>query len=70
MQRYSSQQFILLKTPRPAEREVRFRMKSALDSDVYFTNYGITIAYMQGILRRSLEIFPQLLSEIPTQNRK
>ena len=25
MQRYSSQQFILLKTPRPAEREVRFR---------------------------------------------
>ena len=26
------------------EREVRFRMKSALDSDVYFTNYGITIA--------------------------
>ena len=24
MQRYSSQQFILLKTPRPAEREVRF----------------------------------------------
>ena len=52
------------------EREVRFRMKSALDSDVYFTNYGITIAYMQGILRRSLEIFPQLLSEIPTQNRK
>lgn len=25
MQRYSSQQFILLKTPRPAEREIRFR---------------------------------------------
>ena len=25
-----------------------------------FTNYGITIAYIQGILKRSVEIFPDI----------
>ena len=45
------------------EREVRYRMKCAVDSKVPFTNYGITIAYMQGILKRSLEIFPKLLKD-------
>lgn len=39
------------------EREVRYRMKCAADQGVPFTNYGITIAYMQGILRRSIELF-------------
>lgn len=42
------------------EREVKYRMKCALDQGVPFTNYGITIAYMQGILKRSIEIFPYL----------
>lgn len=42
------------------EREMRYRMKCAVDSGIPFTNYGITIAYMQGILERSLEIFPHL----------
>ncbi len=46
------------------EREMKYRMKCALDQGVPFTNYGITIAHMQGILRRSVEIFPQLLSEL------
>ena len=46
------------------EREVRYRMKCAADQKVPITNYGITIAYMQGILKRSLEIFPYLLAEI------
>ena len=46
------------------EREMKYRMKCALDQGVPFTNYGITIAHMQGILRRSIEIFPQLLSEL------
>lgn len=46
------------------EREVKYRMKCALDQNVPITNYGITIAYMQGILKRSLEIFPDLLAEI------
>ena len=44
------------------EREVRFRMKCAVESGIPFTNYGITIAYMQGILRRSLAVFPALLA--------
>ncbi len=39
------------------EREVGYRMKCAADQGVPFTNYGITIAYMQGILKRSIELF-------------
>ena len=46
------------------EREMKYRMKCALDQGVPFTNYGITIAHMQGILRRSIEIFPQLLKDL------
>jgi len=42
------------------EREVRYRMKCARDQHIPITNYGITIAYMQGILKRSLGIFPYL----------
>lgn len=34
------------------ERELRYRMKCALDAKVPFTNYGIAIAYMKGILKR------------------
>ncbi len=43
------------------EREVRYRMKCAADQNVPITNYGIAIAYMQGILRRCLSVFPHLL---------
>ncbi len=39
------------------EREVQYRMKCAMDANVPFTNYGTAIAYMNGILKRSLEIF-------------
>ncbi len=46
-------------------REMLYRQKCAEDAGVPFTNYGITIAYMQGILKRSLEIFPQLAAMIP-----
>lgn len=46
------------------EREVKYRMKCAADQNVPMINYGITIAYMQGILKRSLQIFPYLLAEI------
>lgn len=41
-------------------REVRYRMKCAADQGIPFTNYGITIAYMQGILQRSVSVFPYL----------
>lgn len=43
------------------EREVKYRMKCAIDQGIPFTNYGITIAYMQGILKRSIGIFPWML---------
>lgn len=46
------------------EREVRYRMKCAVDQNVPITNYGITIAFIHGILKRSLEIFPYLANEI------
>jgi [FeFe] hydrogenase H-cluster maturation GTPase HydF len=45
------------------EREMRYRMKCAEDQGIPFTNYGVTIAYMQGILKRCLGIFPDLLAE-------
>ena len=43
------------------EREVRYRTKCAVDQGVPITNYGTLIAYMNGILERSLEIFPEVL---------
>ena len=46
------------------EREMTYRRKSAEDQNVPFTNYGIALALMNGILRRSLEIFPDLAKEI------
>ena len=42
------------------EREIKYRMKCSIDQGVPFTNYGITIAYMQGILKRSIAMFPHL----------
>ena len=47
-----------------SEREMLYRMKCAEDQNVPVTNYGTLIAYMQGILRRSLEPFPYLLDII------
>lgn len=44
------------------EREVRARAGQAMESDIPFTNYGTAISYMNGILRRTLEIFPDILS--------
>ena len=46
------------------EREVRYRMKCAVDQGVPITNYGILIAHLNGILKRSIEIFPELAAQI------
>lgn len=46
------------------EREVVSRMERANNQGVPITNYGIAIAHMTGILRRSLSLFPDLLSRI------
>ena len=41
------------------EREVRYRTKCAVDQGVPITNYGTLIAYLNGILKRSTELFPE-----------
>lgn len=46
------------------EREMLYRMKTATDSGVPITNYGTSIAYMNGILKRSVEIFPHLFNSL------
>ena len=42
------------------EREMHYRIKCAADQNIPFTNYGITIAYINGILKRTVEPFPQI----------
>lgn len=39
------------------EREMKHRLQSAKEQEIPMTNYGVLIAYMQGILKRSLEPF-------------
>jgi len=41
-------------------REVLYRMKCAEDQRIPMSNYGTAIAYMQGILPRSIAMFPDL----------
>ncbi len=50
------------------EREVLYRMKCSEEQNVPFTNYGIAIAYMQGILERSIQCFPHLSANIIEEN--
>ncbi len=45
------------------EREVKYRTKCAVDQNVPITNYGTFIAYVNGILKRSLEVFPEILEK-------
>ncbi|WP_313583030.1 [FeFe] hydrogenase H-cluster maturation GTPase HydF [Lacrimispora sp.] len=47
------------------EREIEYRRKCASDAGVPFTNYGIAIAYMKGILKRSLKALPDLEELLP-----
>ena len=42
------------------EREMKYRQKYAEEQGVPMTNYGILIAQTQGILKRSLEPFPDI----------
>ncbi len=43
------------------EKEMKSRIKRATDADIPIVNYGIAIAHMHGILRRSISMFPQVL---------
>lgn len=42
------------------EREVQYRMKCAIDQGIPFTNYGTAIAHVNGILKRSLSVVPEI----------
>lgn len=39
-------------------RELQYRIKQTLDVDIPIVNYGVLIAYVQGILNRVIEPFP------------
>ena len=47
------------------QREMTYRQKTAGDNGVPFTNYGIAIAHLKGILKRSVELFPHLHQLLP-----
>jgi [FeFe] hydrogenase H-cluster maturation GTPase HydF len=51
------------------EREMKHRHRCAEDQGVPMTNYGILIAHIQGILPRSLALFPALLAELEAIGR-
>ncbi len=53
------------------EREMRYRYACAADAGVPITNYGILIAYLQGILARSVAAFPavSMLLEKPGKEK-
>lgn len=46
------------------DKEVIYRYKQADIKAIPIVNYGITIAYINDILKRSVEIFPDIYSEI------
>ncbi|MDR1239326.1 MAG: [FeFe] hydrogenase H-cluster maturation GTPase HydF [Treponema sp.] len=46
------------------EREMKYRQGCAADQGIPMTNYGILIAHIQGILKRSVAMFPHVLAEI------
>lgn len=44
------------------EAEMKHRIALAKEADVPMTNYGVAIAHVNGILKRSLELFPEVLN--------
>ena len=43
------------------EAEMKHRISLAKEAEVPMTNYGVAIAHVNGILKRSLELFPEVL---------
>ena len=41
-------------------REMKYRMNSAIKQNVPFTNYGTALSFMNKILKRSLSVFPEI----------
>ena len=52
------------------EQEMQYRLKMAENQGVPMTNYGILIAYMKGILERSLQPFPDMAAPLEKQKGK
>lgn len=46
------------------ENEVTARRKRAKEQGIPFTNYGTVIAYINGILKRSVEVFPEIYNNL------
>ncbi len=46
------------------DKEMKHRISSAKEQGVPVVNYGVAIAQMHGILKRSLEVFPQYYEKI------
>ena len=46
------------------EKEMQYRIQSARAAGTPIVNYGVAIAQMHGILRRSLEPFPDILAKL------
>ena len=46
------------------EREMKYRIQCAQDANIPITNYGISIAYITGILERALAPFPEIAAEL------
>ena len=46
------------------EREMQYRYRCAADRNIPMTNYGLCIACIHGILKRSLSVFPDLAKEL------
>lgn len=44
------------------EAEMKHRISLAKEAEVPMTNYGVAIAHVNGILKRSLELFPEVLN--------
>ncbi len=45
-------------------REMRSRQRAAVEAGIPMTNYGVTIAQVHGVLRRSLTPFPEALAAL------
>lgn len=48
------------------EKEMQHRIRTAVACGTPMVNYGVAIAHKNGILRRSLELFPQALAALDT----
>ncbi len=52
------------------QKELLYRKNFAVDSNIPFTNYGTAIAYMTGILERSIKPLPEIYSDFLKEKSK